>query len=78
MHFLHRIGGGAAMLASLALAAPVRAAVDYPAVAPRPLVFPRDHGSHPEYRTEWWYLTGWLDVPGATSLANRWSASRRC
>lgn len=20
--------------------------------------FPRDHGSHPEYRTEWWYVTG--------------------
>jgi predicted secreted hydrolase len=25
-----------------------------------PLVFPRDHGAHPAYRTEWWYLTGWL------------------
>jgi predicted secreted hydrolase len=22
--------------------------------------FPRDHGSHPEYRIEWWYLTGHL------------------
>jgi predicted secreted hydrolase len=22
--------------------------------------FPRDHGSHPEYRTEWWYFTGIL------------------
>jgi predicted secreted hydrolase len=35
--------------------------VDYPAVLRRPLVLPRDHGAHPEYRTEWWYLTGWLD-----------------
>jgi predicted secreted hydrolase len=25
--------------------------------------FPRDHGSHPAYRTEWWYFTGWLDAP---------------
>ncbi len=25
----------------------------------RPLIFPRDHGSHPEYRIEWWYLTAW-------------------
>lgn len=25
---------------------------------PRPLSFPRDHGSHNETRTEWWYLTG--------------------
>jgi predicted secreted hydrolase len=23
-------------------------------------VFPRDHGAHPEYRTEWWYYTGHL------------------
>ncbi|HYO77946.1 MAG TPA: lipocalin-like domain-containing protein [Thermoanaerobaculia bacterium] len=22
--------------------------------------FPRDHGNHPEYRTEWWYYTGHL------------------
>ncbi|MGD8470904.1 MAG: lipocalin-like domain-containing protein [Desulfobacterales bacterium] len=22
------------------------------------LVFPKDHGSHPGYRTEWWYYTG--------------------
>lgn len=25
---------------------------------PRPLVFPRDHGTHNGTRTEWWYLTG--------------------
>ena len=24
------------------------------------LQFPRDHGSHPLFRTEWWYLTGWV------------------
>ncbi|MGQ9724689.1 MAG: lipocalin-like domain-containing protein [Tepidimonas sp.] len=28
----------------------------------RPLVFPRDHGSHPDTQTEWWYLTGWLQA----------------
>jgi predicted secreted hydrolase len=26
-----------------------------------PLHFPQDHGAHPDFRTEWWYLTGWLD-----------------
>lgn len=27
--------------------------------------FPRDHGAHPEYRTEWWYFTGvLLDASG--------------
>lgn len=27
----------------------------------RKFTFPRDHASHPEFRTEWWYLTGHLD-----------------
>jgi predicted secreted hydrolase len=27
-------------------------------LAPRPLVFPEDHGPHPDFRTEWWYYTG--------------------
>jgi len=42
--------------ASLLLAA---APAPYPIVAPgRPFAFPADHGAHPEYRTEWWYVTG--------------------
>jgi predicted secreted hydrolase len=28
------------------------------ALAPRPFSFPADHGAHPEFRTEWWYVTG--------------------
>jgi len=28
------------------------------AIGPRTWKFPRDHGAHPEYRTEWWYFTG--------------------
>jgi predicted secreted hydrolase len=28
---------------------------------PRPLTFPADHGSHPQFRTEWWYFTGNLE-----------------
>ena len=24
--------------------------------------FPRDHGSHNDFRTEWWYYTGHLDT----------------
>ncbi len=28
------------------------------ALAPRAWQFPRDHGQHPEFRTEWWYFTG--------------------
>ena len=25
---------------------------------PRPFAFPGDHGAHPEFRNEWWYVTG--------------------
>jgi predicted secreted hydrolase len=38
-------------------------AVDYPPVVARRLEFPRDHGAHPAFRAEWWYVTGWLDGP---------------
>ncbi|MFK7892513.1 MAG: lipocalin-like domain-containing protein [Granulosicoccus sp.] len=34
----------------------------YPVIPPDPdLSFPRDHGAHPAYRTEWWYLTAWFE-----------------
>jgi len=34
--------------------------IDYEPVRPgRVLSFPQDHGSHPLFRTEWWYITGW-------------------
>jgi predicted secreted hydrolase len=40
------------------------AKADYPKVLPGyRFSFPRDHGAHPEYRVEWWYVTGWLDGP---------------
>src|SRR5829696_3609205 len=36
----------------------------YPVVTPgAEFRFPHDHGAHPDYRTEWWYFTGWLDAP---------------
>ena len=31
-----------------------------PVIAGQALKFPQDWGSHPQYRTEWWYVTGWL------------------
>jgi predicted secreted hydrolase len=53
-------------LAALAVAPFARAAeVRYPAVRRGVrLRFPRDHGAHPQYRTEWWYATGWLQRGG--------------
>ena len=32
------------------------------------LVFPLDHGAHPDFRTEWWYATGWLSLPDGSPL----------
>ena len=33
--------------------------IRYPDVTPgRAIEFPRDEGSHPDFRTEWWYVTG--------------------
>jgi predicted secreted hydrolase len=37
-------------------------------IAGRPLSFPADYGSHPQYRTEWWYVTGWLTTARHESL----------
>ena len=45
-----------------ALAKSPSAQVAFGQVTPgRPLHFPRDHGSHPLYRSEWWYATGWVN-----------------
>jgi predicted secreted hydrolase len=42
---------------------------DYPPVLPgRALVFPRDYGSHPQFRTEWWYVTGWLATANGETM----------
>ncbi len=41
----------------------------FPVVAPGPtFAFPRDHGAHPDFRTEWWYFTGWLRTPDGKPL----------
>jgi len=39
-----------------------------PVTAGQPLVFPADYGSHPQFRTEWWYVTGWLTTEHGEAL----------
>jgi len=58
--------------ATLGLASPPATAAPAPGATAvsgvrrgRTLVFPRDHGAHPDTRTEWWYATGWLGAPAA-------------
>ena len=47
-----------ALLALTAAAPPAR----YPIVTPgKTFAFPADHGAHPDYRTEWWYVTGMVE-----------------
>jgi len=58
------------LFAPLALAAArAGAQVSYPAVVPdTALEFPRDHGSHSQFRTEWWYITAWVRDPDGHDL----------
>ena len=37
----------------------------------RPLVFPADHGSHPDTRIEWWYVTGSVQPAAGAGPAGR-------
>lgn len=43
--------------------------IKYPKVTANPLLqFPRDHGAHPDFRQEWWYVTGWLKTERGEEL----------
>jgi predicted secreted hydrolase len=42
-----------------------------------PLAFPRDFGSHPDYRIEWWYLTANLEDAQGSSYGVQWTLFRQ-
>lgn len=45
------------------------AGIAFPLVTPgRILQFPADHGAHPDFRQEWWYVTGWLKTARGEDL----------
>ncbi|HYE44564.1 MAG TPA: carotenoid 1,2-hydratase [Caulobacter sp.] len=51
-------------VAAFAAADTARVSPVYAPVTPgTAIAFPADHGAHPDFRTEWWYVTGWLDTP---------------
>ena len=51
----------AALLGILPAATAVGAPPKFAEVVPgKALNFPGDFGAHPDFRTEWWYVTGWL------------------
>ncbi len=39
--------------------------------------FPRDHGPHPEFQTEWWYYTGNLTTAGGRRFGYQFTIFRR-
>ncbi len=47
----------------------VAQAPTFRAVVPGAVIrFPADHGAHPDFRTEWWYVTGWLTTETGEKL----------
>lgn len=58
-----------ALMATSAFCQPEPVPVPYATVTPlRSFSFPRDHGAHPEFRTEWWYVTGHVATDAGKSL----------
>ncbi|NNU81449.1 iron ABC transporter permease [Halovulum dunhuangense] len=54
------------------------AAEDYAQVTPgRSFAFPADHGPHPDYRIEWWYLTANLEAADGTPMGLQWTLFRQ-
>jgi predicted secreted hydrolase len=47
------------------------------ATGPAELAFPRDHGPHPDYQTEWWYYTGNLVADGGQRFGYQLTFFRR-
>lgn len=43
---------------------------------PRPFEFPADHGPHPEFRNEWWYVTGNLVDASGRAFGYQWTLFR--
>lgn len=70
-----RLSGVVLLAALTALTAPLTAQTLSPHPLPFPPVlpgqnlrFPQDQGSHPAFRTEWWYVTGRIRAPGAPPI----------
>ncbi len=57
-----------AMLLMLAQCCQAAAPQFAPVLPGRALDFPADYGAHPEFKTEWWYVTGWLNTSDGKPL----------
>src|SRR6186713_2900125 len=53
-------------------------AAGFAAVVPgRTFTFPADHGPHPEFRIEWWYVTANLKDAAGTAYGAQWTLFRQ-
>lgn len=57
-----------ALFSLLSLSAAAAPPTLEPVVPGKVLQFPADFGAHPAFRTEWWYITGWLETPDKKPL----------
>lgn len=48
-----------------------------PVAAGKVFEFPRDHGSHPEFELEWWYVTGYLEDGKGETVGFQFTFFRR-
>ena len=48
-----------------------------PVVPGKVFAFPADHGPHPEYRIEWWYVTANLVDRNGTAFGVQWTLFRQ-
>jgi predicted secreted hydrolase len=48
-----------------------------PVTPGRALTFPADHGAHPDYRIEWWYLTANLTDKAGNAYGAQWTLFRQ-
>ncbi len=48
-----------------------------PVVPGKTFVFPADHGPHPDYRIEWWYVTANLVDSAGTAYGAQWTLFRQ-
>src|SRR5437763_14985903 len=75
-------GGALALLGGKALAQGFaglgESADGFAAVVPgRTFAFPADHGPHPEFRIEWWYVTANLTDSSGTAYGAQWTLFRQ-
>jgi predicted secreted hydrolase len=72
------LGLGAPRAVAQGFAGLGRDAAGFAAVVPgKTLSFPADHGPHPDYRIEWWYLTANLTDASGTTFGAQWTLFRQ-